>query len=91
MAVMLITHRDGGCRRDGATRRGDVCRKSVEELRSGELFARPCHPYTQGLIRSIPRLDRADRKPGSNDLRVVPSLLDPAPGCRFAPRLPLLR
>jgi peptide/nickel transport system ATP-binding protein len=59
----------------------------VEEAPVAELFARPRHPYTQGLIRSIPRLDRAGRKmrlaaiPG-----VVPSLLEPPRGCRFAPR-----
>ncbi|WP_439580821.1 oligopeptide/dipeptide ABC transporter ATP-binding protein, partial [Elioraea sp.] len=45
-------------------------------------------PYTQGLIRSIPRVDRSAGRqarlesiPGS-----VPSLLDPPPGCRFASR-----
>jgi peptide/nickel transport system ATP-binding protein len=61
--------------------------KVVEEAPVGELFARPRHPYTQGLIRSIPRLDRAGRKTRLEAISgVVPSLLDPAPGCRFAPR-----
>jgi peptide/nickel transport system ATP-binding protein len=61
--------------------------KVVEEAPVGELFSRPRHPYTQGLIRSIPRLDRAGGKtrleaiPGT-----VPSLVDPPAGCRFAPR-----
>ena len=61
--------------------------KVVEEAPVGELFARPRHPYTQGLIRSIPRIDRAGRKtrleaiPGT-----VPNLSDAPPGCRFAPR-----
>eukprot|EP01037_Dinobryon_pediforme_P004279 gene4279-4329_t len=54
-----------------------------------ELFANPRHPYTQGLIRSIPRVDsahegkraRLEQIPGS-----VPSLLNPPSGCRFAAR-----
>ena len=54
----------------------------------GELFANPRHPYTQGLIRSIPRIDTAaTRKPRLEAIAgVVPSLLAPPPGCRFAPR-----
>ena len=53
-----------------------------------ELFANPRHPYTQGLIRSIPRIDtaalhkvRLESIPGT-----VPKLIDPPEGCRFAPR-----
>jgi len=49
------------------------------------LFENPLHPYTQGLIGSIPVLgqikDRLDVIPGS-----VPNLVDLPPGCRFAPR-----
>jgi len=62
--------------------------KVVEEAPVGALFASPRHPYTQGLIRSIPRLDlaatqhrRLEAIPGT-----VPSLLNPPPGCRFAAR-----
>jgi peptide/nickel transport system ATP-binding protein len=59
----------------------------VEEATVEELFSRPRHPYTQGLIRSIPLVDRAGRKTRLETIPgVVPSLLDPAPGCRFAPR-----
>jgi peptide/nickel transport system ATP-binding protein len=53
-----------------------------------ELFAHPRHPYTQGLIRSIPRIDtaathkvRLEAIPGT-----VPKLVEPAAGCRFAGR-----
>jgi peptide/nickel transport system ATP-binding protein len=87
MAVMLITHAMGVVAETAQRVAVMYAGKVVEEAPVGELFARPRHPYTQGLIRSIPRVDRADRKirleaiPG-----VVPSLLDPAPGCRFAPR-----
>jgi peptide/nickel transport system ATP-binding protein len=60
----------------------------VEEAPVAELFAAPKHPYTQGLIRSIPRVDTAaiDKKRLEAIGGVVPSLLAPPPGCRFAPR-----
>src|SRR6266851_4019695 len=62
--------------------------KIFEQAPTKELFARPGNPYTKGLLRSIPRVDRAAEKkqrleaiPGT-----VPSLLEPPPGCRFAAR-----
>jgi peptide/nickel transport system ATP-binding protein len=65
----------------------------VEEAPVGELFARPRHPYTQGLIRSIPRIDRAatSRSRLESIPGAVPSPLEPLPGCRFAPRCPFVR
>ena len=57
----------------------------VEQATVGELFDHPSHPYTQGLIASIPILgqvkDRLEVIPGS-----VPDLIDMPGGCRFAPR-----
>ena len=57
----------------------------VEQADVKELFAHPLHPYTQGLIGSIPILgqirERLDVIPGT-----VPNLLNPPPGCRFEPR-----
>jgi peptide/nickel transport system ATP-binding protein len=60
----------------------------VEEASVQDLFARPRHPYTQGLIRSIPRIDRdAAHKTRLEAIAgSVPRLIAPAPGCRFAPR-----
>ena len=88
MAVLLITHAMGVvaevAQRVVVMYAGQV----VEEANVEDLFARPRHPYTQGLIRSIPRIDtaalhkvRLEQIPGT-----VPKLIDPAPGCRFAPR-----
>jgi len=88
MAIMLITHAMGvvaeTCQRVTVMYAGKV----VEEAPAVTLFGNPRHPYTQGLIRSIPRVDRAaehkerlEAIPGT-----VPSLLDPPPGCRFAQR-----
>ena len=88
MSVMLITHAMGVV--------AEVAQKVVvmyagtviEEASAEDLFAHPRHPYTQGLIRSIPRIDtaalhkvRLEAIPGT-----VPRLIDPAPGCRFAGR-----
>jgi len=87
MAVMLITHAMGVVAETAQRVVVMYAGKVVEEAPVGELFARPRHPYTQGLIRSIPRLDRAGRKTRLEAISgVVPSLLDPPPGCRFAPR-----
>ncbi len=61
--------------------------KIVEEAPVGELFEAPKHPYTQGLLASIPVLGEVKDKlaviPGS-----VPSLRNLPPGCRFAGRCP---
>jgi peptide/nickel transport system ATP-binding protein len=88
MSIMLITHAMGvvaeTCQRVVVMYAGKV----VEEAPVEALFGNPRHPYTQGLIRSIPRVDRAavhkerlEAIPGT-----VPSLLDPPVGCRFAAR-----
>jgi oligopeptide/dipeptide ABC transporter ATP-binding protein len=84
-SIVLITH-DLGVVAEMAERvvvmyAGQV----VEEADVKTLFAKPLHPYTQGLIGSIPILgqvrERLDVIPGT-----VPNLLNPPPGCRFEPR-----
>ena len=88
MAVMLITHAMGVvaevAQRVVVMYAGQV----VEEAPVRELFGHPRHPYTQGLIRSIPRIDtaavhksRLEAIPGT-----VPKLIEPRAGCRFAGR-----
>ncbi len=88
MAIMLITHAMGVvaevAQRVVVMYAGQV----VEEASASELFAHPRHPYTQGLIRSIPRIDTA----ALHKVRLetiagtVPKLIAPGVGCRFAPR-----
>jgi peptide/nickel transport system ATP-binding protein len=59
----------------------------VERAPVATLFAQPQHPYTVGLLGSIPRLDhRRDRLAAING--AVPDMARPPPGCRFAPRCP---
>ena len=65
-----------------------VGKKVAEEAPVAELFAHPRHPYTQGLIRSIPRIDlAATHKQRLEAIAgTVPKLVAPPEGCRFAPR-----
>lgn len=84
-AIILITHDLGVvaemCERVAVMYAGQV----VEQTDVKTLFKEPLHPYTRGLIGSIPVLgkikDRLDVIPGS-----VPNLINMPPGCRFAPR-----
>ncbi|HEY3316227.1 MAG TPA: ABC transporter ATP-binding protein [Bacillota bacterium] len=87
MSILLITH-DLGVIAEMAERvvvmyAGQI----VEESPVTDLFDEPLHPYTQGLLRSIPRLDS-----GRERLHViegiVPNLIELPPGCRFWPRCP---
>ncbi|WGR95892.1 ABC transporter ATP-binding protein [Bradyrhizobium sp. ISRA443] len=88
MAVMLITHAMGVVAETAQRVVVMYAGKVVEEAPVDELFSEPRHPYTQGLIRSIPRIDldaehktRLEAIGGS-----VPILINPTRGCRFAPR-----
>ncbi len=88
MAVMLITHAMGVVAETAQRVVVMYAGKVVEEAPVRELFGSPRHPYTQGLIRSIPRIDTAviNKKRLEAIAGTVPSLLEPRPGCRFAPR-----
>ncbi|HUR97707.1 MAG TPA: ABC transporter ATP-binding protein [Pyrinomonadaceae bacterium] len=89
LAVLLITH-DLGVVAETADR---VCvmytGRIVEESPVGELFERPKHPYTQGLLRSVPRLTAHDLKKAvrlQTIEGVVPTPTNLPSGCHFAPR-----
>ncbi len=86
-AIILITH-DLGVVADVAERvvvmyGGEI----MEEANVKDIFKNPKHPYTWGLIKSIPRLDidRDNEKLSSID-GTPPDLFDPPKGCPFAPR-----
>jgi len=97
MAVMLITHAMGVVAETAQRVVVMYAGKVVEEADVDSLFEHPSHPYTQGLIRSIPRidLDHAHKTRLESIGGSVPILINPAPGCRFAPRcrhaMPLCR
>ena len=60
--------------------------KIVEQAQTERIFSNPLHPYTQGLIRSIPGTTSAGSKRLSSIPGNVPGLIHPPPGCRFHPR-----
>jgi peptide/nickel transport system ATP-binding protein len=84
-SIVLITH-DLGVVAEMADRVIVMYAGQIVEMADAvTLFKKPMHPYTQGLIGSVPMLgvvrDRLDTIQGS-----VPNLLNPPPGCRFEPR-----
>jgi oligopeptide/dipeptide ABC transporter ATP-binding protein len=91
LAVLLITH-DLGVVAEVADRVAVMYTgKIVEESPVEELFARPKHPYTEGLLRSVPKLTAEDviKKERLATIEgTVPSPTDLPPGCHFTPRCP---
>jgi len=93
-AIMMITHDLGvvaeTCERVVVLYAG----RKVEDAPARRLFAAAAHPYTRGLLASMPRLaDGAARSHGrlTEIPGMVPSLKEPVPGCSFAPRCPVAR
>ncbi len=85
-AVILITHDMGVaaefCDKIAVMYAGNV----IEYAKTVDIFETPMHPYTQGLLRAIPRIGISKKLigiPGN-----VPDLLNPPNGCRFHPRCP---
>jgi oligopeptide/dipeptide ABC transporter ATP-binding protein len=86
-SVLIITHDMGIvaeiCDRVSVMYAGNV----IETAETRALFRSPLHPYTQGLLKAIPKLNRDTEEleiiPGS-----VPNLIHPPSGCRFHPRCP---
>jgi oligopeptide/dipeptide ABC transporter ATP-binding protein len=87
MAVLLITHNLGivaeRTRRVYVMYAGQI----VEDAETAQLFARPSHPYTEGLMAAVPALDERKERLRSVPGQVPPATAWPA-GCRFHPRCP---
>jgi len=90
-AVILITHDLGVVAEVTDEIAVMYAGRIVEQAATRELFAAPQHPYTWGLLRSIPRLDT----PRDEDLVPIegrpPSLINRPSGCSFHPRCPYVR
>jgi oligopeptide/dipeptide ABC transporter ATP-binding protein len=85
MAVILITH-DLGVVSDFADRVAVMYAARVAETApAAALFAAPLHPYTEGLLASLPRMDGSPERLPAIPGQVPPPFALP-PGCRFAPR-----
>jgi len=86
MALILITHDlgvvAGMCERILVMYAGRI----VEEAPVADLYKRPLHPYTLGLLGSVPRLDQEEKESLDTIPGQPPDLVNPPPGCRFSPR-----
>ena len=91
LSVLLISHNLGVIAESAERVAVMYAGRIVEEAPVKAIFASPKHPYTSGLLRSIPRLGERART-GRRRLQAIPgSVPDPAhrdPGCPFAPRCP---
>jgi peptide/nickel transport system ATP-binding protein len=89
-AIILITHDLGVvaevCDEVAVMYAGEI----VEKAPVDELFSAPQHPYTVGLLGSIPRLDHRAEQLATIE-GMVPNLAQPPAGCRFATRCPFVR
>jgi len=86
VSVILITHTLGVVREMTDRVYVMYAGNMVEVASTEELFARPLHPYTHGLMDAVPKLTGggvSDGIPGR-----IPDYLNPPPGCRFHPRCP---
>ncbi|MFT4417221.1 ABC transporter ATP-binding protein [Fredinandcohnia humi] len=85
-SIILITHDLGVvaemCSRVVVMYAGEI----VESGNVEDIFANPNHPYTKGLLKSVPRLDMDKNEKLSTITGTPPDLLDPPKGCSFFPR-----
>ena len=87
MAMILITHNLGVVARVADDVAVMYAGQVVESAPAAALFSRPQHPYTNGLLASVPRTDHADRGGRLGTIPgIVPSLVGEIAGCAFAPR-----
>ena len=88
MAVLFITHALGViaqiCQEVSVMYAGQI----VEHAPVAMLFDNPCHPYTKGLLASMPRLTSSHKRPLPIIQGNVPSMAQLPPGCRFQNRCP---
>jgi peptide/nickel transport system ATP-binding protein len=91
MAIVIITHDLGVVAEMADEIAVMYAGRIVERASAQELFAHPQHPYTWGLLKSIPRLDN----PREEDLTPIPgrppSLINRPSGCHFHPRCPYVQ
>jgi len=88
IAMVVITHNLGIVARYADRVNVMYAARLAEQGTARSVFAKPLHPYTVGLLRSVPRLDRPRGAKLETIEGLPPSLLAPPKGCRFAPRCP---
>jgi peptide/nickel transport system ATP-binding protein len=88
IALIIITHNLGIVARYSDRVSVMYAARVVEQGTSDAIFHRPRHPYTLGLLRAVPRLDRPRGQRLETIEGLPPNLATAPPGCRFAPRCP---
>jgi peptide/nickel transport system ATP-binding protein len=88
IALIIITHNLGIVARYADRVIVMYAARLVEQGTAENIFHRPRHPYTMGLLRSVPRLDRPRGVKLETIEGLPPNLATAPPGCRFAPRCP---
>jgi peptide/nickel transport system ATP-binding protein len=88
IALIIITHNLGIVARYADRVIVMYASRLVEEGIADNVFHRPRHPYSMGLLRSVPRLDRPRGAKLETIEGLPPNAASPPPGCRFAPRCP---
>ncbi|ARQ02950.1 glutathione ABC transporter ATP-binding protein [Pseudorhodoplanes sinuspersici] len=88
IALIVITHNLGVVARYADRVIVMYSSQLVEENDADDVFHRPRHPYSMGLLRSVPRLDRPRGAKLETIEGLPPNAAAPPPGCRFAPRCP---
>jgi peptide/nickel transport system ATP-binding protein len=88
ISIVLITHNLGIVARYADRITVMYAGRAVESGPAADVFANPSHPYTRGLIGSVPRLDMARTGRLETIEGQPPNLAEPMAGCRYAPRCP---
>src|SRR4029077_13419408 len=88
IALIIITHNLGVVARYADRVIVLYAARMPEQGPAEAVFHRPRHPYSMGLLRSVPRLDRPRGAQLETIEGLVPNPADAPPGCRFAPRCP---
>jgi oligopeptide/dipeptide ABC transporter ATP-binding protein len=86
VAMLIITHNLGVVARYADRVNVMYAGRIIEQAAAGEIYANPRHPYTLGLLRSVPRLDEPRRARLDPIQGQPPDLTQLPPGCAFAPR-----
>jgi oligopeptide/dipeptide ABC transporter ATP-binding protein len=87
-AVILITHNLGIVAEFCDFVQVMYAGRIVERAATADIFVRPTHPYTEALLRSVPRPDQLERGPLASIPGLPPNLAQVPPGCSFEPRCP---
>ncbi len=88
IALIVITHNLGVVARYADRVIVMYAARVAEQGPAEAVFHKPRHPYSMGLLRSVPRLDRPRGAKLETIEGLPPNLASPPPGCRFAPRCP---